>query len=246
MSIALALVVFIAFSVEATAGFGSIMISLALGTLIWPIGELLPVVVPSSLGLSCYLLMRYGRAANWRLLLRVVLPVMGVGTAVGMFLVPSASPDLLRLMLGVVVIGAAVHGLLSMRNDRRAPRGASIASLIWMLVAGVVHGMIATGGPALVYALEGAGMDKRSFRSTLAVVWVVLNVILTVSFVSSGALGTEQVRTLSWLLPVVAVALLAGEFLHSRVSETIFRGAVFSLLVATGFLLAIPALLSWL
>lgn len=246
MSIALALIVFAAFTVEATAGFGSLMISLAIGTLIWPIAELLPVLVPTSLCLSLYLLFRYWRFADWKLLCRAVLPLMTAGMVLAIYVLPSASPELLRLLLGIVVTGAAVRGLWTLRASTiQEVRGVTIASAIWMIIAGMVHGLIASGGPPLVYALEGVGLDKRAFRSTLSVVWFLLNCILIVRYVAAGSLALEQGKILVMLLPVVAMAILFGEVLHSRVSERVFRASVFSLLVGAGFLLCVPVLWSF-
>ena len=70
-------IVFVAFATEAMSGFGSVMISLAIGTLFWPIAELLPVIVPLSLALSGYMLSRYWRHVDQRIYLRLILPIMG-------------------------------------------------------------------------------------------------------------------------------------------------------------------------
>lgn len=242
----LAAIVFVAFTVQATIGFGSQLISLAIAVLFWPLAEVMPIVVPISLGLSLYLLACYWRFANWRLLLRAVLPCMVLGLSAGMFLAPDADPALLRVLLGVVVTGAALRGLWSMLWGKGSGGPASgrvrLSSLLWIGVAGLVHGMIATGGPPLVYALEGVGMDKKSFRSSLAVVWFLANLALTVRFVLSGTLAPEQGKTLLMLLPVVGLAIFSGEYLHSRVSENGFRLAVFGLLMVAGILLWAPML----
>ena len=239
----LALIVFVAFVIQATAGFGSVMITLALGSLLWPLSELVPIVVPLSFSLSVYIVWRYWRLVNRSVLLKLIVPWMGSGAVLGVILVPYASPTSLRLLLGTIVSAAALRGLWSLLSGKSlAAKRGSASSLLWIVGAGIVHGMIATGGPPLVYAIESLGLDKSSFRSTLAAVWLVLNLLLTLRFVSTGALGQDELQRFAMLLPVVALAIFVGEYLHSRVSEKRFRAAVFALLILAGGLLWLPVL----
>jgi uncharacterized membrane protein YfcA len=176
-------------------------------------------------------------------LLKLIVPIMGTGAVIGLVLVPYASPSSLRLLLGTVVSAAAIRGLWSLLSGKTiAAKRGSAGSLVWIFGAGIVHGMIATGGPPLVYAIESLGLGKRSFRSTLAAVWFVLNLMLTLRFVSTGALALDEFYQTSMLLPVIAVAMFVGELLHHRVSERHFRAAVFSLLILAGGLLWLPVL----
>jgi BASS family bile acid:Na+ symporter len=239
-----ACIIFFAFLVQASAGFGSVMLSLAIGTLLWPLSEILPIVVPLSFCLSTYILIRDWREVDLKVLLRLVGPLMTAGAIIGMLLVPYASPTVMRMLLGTVVSLAAMRGLVSLASGKNlsAKRG-SLAGLAWILGAGIVHGLIATGGPPLVYAIESLGLPKRSFRSTLAAVWFVLNLMLTLRFISTGAFAMPELIHFSTLLPVVAVAFFIGEILHARVSERHFRGAIFSLLLIAGVLLWLPFLL---
>jgi uncharacterized membrane protein YfcA len=240
-----AAIIFFAFVVQATAGFGSVMLSLAIGSLLWPLSEIVPIVVPLSFCLSAYILIRDWRYVDRAVLFRLIGPLMTAGAVVGMLLVPFASPTILRMLLGTIVSVAALRGLVSMFSGKQlAARRGSVGSLVWIVGAGIVHGMIATGGPPLVYAIESLGLEKRSFRSTLAAVWFVLNLMLSIRFMSTGVIGQPELLHLAKLLPVVAIAILVGEFLHARVSEKHFRAAIFSLLFVAGILLWLPILLA--
>ena len=236
-----ALLIFFAFVVQASAGFGSVMLSLAIGTLFWPLEEIVSIVVPLSFCLSTYILIRDWREVDRKVLFRLIGPLMTAGALVGMIVAPYASRTVLRLLLGTVVSIAALRGLASLLTGKNlSARKGSAASLVWIVGAGIVHGMIATGGPPLVYAIESLGLAKRSFRSTLAAVWFVLNLMLTVHFVNTGAFAADEFYRFAKLLPVVAGAIIVGEFLHARVSERHFRAAIFSLLLIAGILLWMP------
>ncbi|MBL4633443.1 MAG: sulfite exporter TauE/SafE family protein [Kofleriaceae bacterium] len=244
--LALAPILFIAVTVQTTAGFGSVMISLAIGTLFWPVGLLLPIVVCMSMALSAYILLRQWRDVDYPFLLKTILPLMGLGIVAGFLLAPYFSPDKLRVLLGVIVTAAALRGLSQMLSSQSKDAVRNpIVSWLWIAGAGVVHGLLATGGPPLVYALEGARLGKAKFRSTLAAVWLVLNLVHVVRFVRSGAIATSDLPLYASLLPVLVLAVVLGEFCHSRVSERHFRFTVFLLLSLAGMLLLLPFVVNW-
>ncbi len=231
--------IFIGYTLEAIAGFGSIVIALSLGALLVPITELLPVLVPLSVALSSTMVWRYRHLVDRHLLLRMVLPLMLTGTLVGYGIRPLLDAALMRQVFGVFVLWFALRELWRLRVA-----GAVTALPAWMargvtFVAGVTQGLFASGGPLLVYALAGSTLDKSRFRATLAAVWVCLNVFLSIAFLWDGSLLPALPRVASYL-PVLFLGVWIGDFLHHRVSERYFRNGIFVLLLITGTLLLIP------
>lgn len=58
-----------AYTLEASTGFGSIVIALSLGALLLPIDQLLPVLEPLNIGMTGYLVSRHWRLIDRGLLL---------------------------------------------------------------------------------------------------------------------------------------------------------------------------------
>jgi uncharacterized membrane protein YfcA len=102
-----------------------------------------------------------------------------------------------------------------------------------MFTAGLTHGLYASGGPLLVYALTGVSLGKAAFRATLLAVWLSLNGLLTLVFALDGSLWPSLPRVVLFL-PLLVAGVLAGEWLHHRVDESRFRQVVFTVLLATG------------
>ena len=102
-----------------------------------------------------------------------------------------------------------------------------------MLMAGLTHGLFASGGPLLVYALNGIRLDKGRFRATLVLVWFSLNSLLTLGFLISGDLARQGGHLLA-LVPVVLLGIVLGEALHHRVDERRFRQVLFTVLLLAG------------
>ena len=78
-------------------------------------------------------------------------------------------------------------GLATLQLAR--PAGKPLAKwLQWSMLGlgGFVHGLFGTGGPMIVYVVRRRLADKRAFRSTLAVLWLVLNIGLLSKFALAG------------------------------------------------------------
>jgi uncharacterized membrane protein YfcA len=228
--------VFVAFTLEAITGFGSTVIALSLGALLVPINSLLPVLVPLGLVLSASMAWRYRLFIDWSLLLHTVLPGMLLGTIVGYALIPYLNGALMKQLFGLIIIWFAASELWRNHQSsisRLRPKWA-VRTLI--LVAGVSHGLFASGGPLLVYSLVGLPMDKLRFRATLATVWFALNFVLSSIYLMDGQLVPALPLVASYL-PLLLLGLWIGEKLHHRVDEQQFRKAIFLLLLVTGSLL---------
>ena len=83
--------------------------------------------------------------------------------------------------------------------------------------------------------------DKRSFRSTLCMLWFVLNSALVVSYAVSGVLNSNTAHISLYLLAPLLAGLVAGEWFHDRVNAAVFRALVFMLLLVAGGILVASA-----
>jgi len=228
-------IVLFAFVAEAATGFGSTIISVTLGALIYPIGVLVAPLVPANVLVLGYLVGRHHPHADWGLVRHHILPWMGAGTVLGLVLLQVIAAAALQELFGVVVVVLAAREVLAWWRRPVAPRplppAVQKASLFG---AGLTHGLFATGGPLLVYAVGRSRLGKAAFRSTLSVVLLALNIVLSVTYVATGRFTAETLPFLAVLVPVAALGIVGGEWLHGRLPEDTFRAAVFALLGLAG------------
>ena len=91
----------------------------------------------------------------------------------------------------------------------------------------------------LVYAIGREGLSKKAFRSTLSMVWIVLNAILMGRFILGGVYDERVLLRCAVLGPAVPVGILLGEWVHHKVDEKRFKVAVLALLVAAAISLIV-------
>jgi len=125
------------------------------------------------------------------------------------------------------------------RRPAGARRQSPWAAFAFLLGGGVFHGLFASGGPLIVSYASRAIPDKRSFRATLSVLWLILNAALLVSYLLDGKVEGEPLRLAALLLPALAAGIAAGEIAHARVNEMQFRKIVQAVLFVTGVFLII-------
>lgn len=236
--LALGAFILLAYTLEAITGFGSVVIALSLGALLLPIEQLLPILVPLNIAMTGYLSWRYRKLIDRPLLLGSILPGMLVGTLLGYSLLPWLDAQVLKRGFGVLVLWFAARELL-----RRPPaKGQRVPTRIMRAIttaAGICHGLFASGGPLLVFALAGSPLDKSRLRATLVAVWFTLNSVLTLAFLLDGRLTPTLPQVLSYA-PLLLIGIWLGERVHARVDERFFRHGIYALLLVTGVLLIAP------
>jgi uncharacterized membrane protein YfcA len=233
--IVLALIVLISYTTQAMSGFGSTILALTLGIHFYPIDVLLPVLVALDMIVNLYIVARHYRHISRPHLLRSILPAMCIGVALGIVVFRYIEGNLLKKFFGVLVILLSVRELVRLWRSRQEKMLLSnLKATGYVVAAGIVHGIYASGGPLLIYTVSKLGLSKSVFRSTLGAVWFIFSVILTASYWIGGKFTAQTAKLLLILLPMILIGILLGERLHHRIDEYRFKIFVFAILFFAG------------
>jgi uncharacterized membrane protein YfcA len=233
--VAIGVIALVAFITEGAIGFGGTVIAASIGAQLMPLDDLLPAFVPVNMALSAYLLAQGAGAVQWRFLLRDVLPMVAVGAAIGLALFHVPAKTALALAFGVFITGLATLQLV-----RPAERELAVGWRYGLLgFGGIAHGLFGTGGPMIVYVTRRRVEDKRAFRATLAVLWLLLNTALLVNFLSLGLYDQHTVELGGAIAIAVVPGLVIGERVHRALDAARFERVVWVLLLLAGAALAI-------
>lgn len=236
--VALAVIVALGSCVQTTIGFGAMLVSVTLGSLVLPVGELVPLLVPVALSQTVIVVSQKRKAVVWPLLLRRILPLMGLGLMITILFVDTDAAWM-KPALGTMILVLALRELLLGTRPRSGSRLQKAVSLGGILAAGLVHGLFATGGPVLVWSLGQQTLDKAAFRATLTVVWLTFHGVLFSSFLMKGRADLGTLLVSATLLPTAFVGIAAGYWLHDRVEEARFRTVVWATLAVASLLLIV-------
>lgn len=231
----LAVIVIFSYTTQAMSGFGSTILALTLGVHLYPMGELLPVLVALDLLVNFYIVARHHQHIHQSLLYKKIMPFMTIGIAAGLLVFQIIHGAVLEKIFGFMVACLSIRELFRIISRTREHRSLSgLQSALYMTAAGFIHGIYASGGPLLIYAVGKQNITKSIFRSTLGSVWLIFSIVLTGFYLFSGKLTAGSIKLVIILLPIIAVGIFLGEWLHNRIDEFRFKIFVFAVLLVAG------------
>ncbi|MBM3172612.1 MAG: sulfite exporter TauE/SafE family protein [Chloroflexi bacterium] len=228
----------LAHTAETILGFGCTLIALALGVYLLPLETLVPMLVMLGLLQSIWLVSRWFRYIDWRTLLLQILPPAIVGMVIGILSRGVADESTLKMVLGAFIIVVSLAEL-AMIFIKRAPAG----QLRWyyrlpLLIGGpIFHGLFATGGPPIVYYASRQFQRQESFRATLSMLWLFLNVGLIIGFLLGGQMDMEKLGMTAMVLPGLVIGIVVGSLI--RVRELWFKILTYIILFFAGLFLLV-------
>jgi uncharacterized membrane protein YfcA len=236
---ALASFAFLGALVFGVTGFGSALVAIPLALHFVPLPfalalyALSDVVSSWSVGLENP---KNAVRAEWTRLVPMIL----VGTVLGVTLLVNLPRAAGTLLLGLFVLAFALYSLSKHASSKVISSG-------WAWVAGLAGGITSTvfgaGGPPYVVYLSQRGLSKEALRATLGLTVMTSISLRVVAFLLTGLLLDSQV----WLAAAfVCPATLTGIFIARRIFLRISREALLRLiallLVASGGSLILRAL----
>ncbi|MFC7763137.1 TSUP family transporter [Catellatospora bangladeshensis] len=210
---------------QSVSGFGFSLVAvplLAMGVGPQPAVVAATVVSMCMNGVTAYAHRRHVDVpAARRLLLSVLL-----GLPLGLLALRLLPDYALVAVIAVVTLGCTV---IVWRGWRISPTGWALRGA--GLLSGLLTTATATNGPPLVAALQAMRLEPRSFRATLALLFVTVSPIAVAGFVLTGLLTPLAAAMAGIGLPAAALGGWLGNRLFAGFDAGSFRKVVLSALV---------------
>lgn len=229
-----ALIVFGAFVVRGTSGFGAGMVAIPLLVLVIPIHTAVPMMGLLAFTLFIFLSIRDRNQVVWEEL-RILIPVTLLGVVAGTLLFKSLDSAVLLTLLAFFIIGFAVYilavqyfGMPQFRCSRRwgAPVGFLGAAGDTMFGGG--------GGTLVVIYMHMRGIGTMQFRATVAVLWFFEMIARLAGYALSGYYTISTLLFAAIMLPLMWAGTHVGERIGNRISHETFSKLLAIMLFASG------------
>ncbi|HOG08360.1 MAG: sulfite exporter TauE/SafE family protein [Syntrophales bacterium] len=230
----------IAHAVESVLGFGATVIAFGLGAHFFPADRLVVILVLIALVQSAYLMARWFRDIEWGIVFRSIAPAALMGLAAGILIRSMVNEGMLKLILGGFIVTLSLIELrfLFLKKDAPPRDPSAVTGSLLVFGGGVFHGLLAVGGPLIVYYAGRKLASQESVRGTLAFIWIFLNTIMLAGFIADGSITADVLSTAGLLLPGVLAGILIGNRL--KISDRLFKTATYLLLLVVGATLVLP------
>jgi uncharacterized protein len=234
-TLSVALILFGGTFIRATFGFGDALFAMPLLSLVIGVAIAAPVVGLVSLVVAVGVLVTSWRHVDLGAVRRLLAGSL-VGIPLGVVVLTRLDETILRVTLGVVVIGFGLYRLLS-------PNMPELKNRAWAfpfgLIAGCFGGAYNIGGPPIVIYGVMRRWGAARFRGTLQGYFLVTSLVIAIAQGVAG-LWTEKVFVYSiFSVPGAVIALLFGERASRRIDPAAFERYLALLLIALGLLIMI-------
>jgi uncharacterized membrane protein YfcA len=226
------LAVFISAFAQGCSGMGFAMLSAPIVTLFAP--GLIPVMLlVLMIPLNAYVGWRERAAIDWR---GVKLISIGrfAGTFLGLWILLVVNLHQLSLLIGWSTLIAAVVALLSPSFDL----GRAGLGLVG-LITGVTETSTGVGGPPLALAYQHK--SGAVLRSTVALCFLVGEVISLIVLMIGGKVGSDTLLVSVQMLPFLVLGSYASKFVHHRLDGPLLRYLVLGFSSISGIVVILQA-----
>jgi uncharacterized protein len=198
------------------------------------------LIVGYGLFVQSYGIWTLRHAFNWRHVIPLVIGVV-VGAPIGAWLLHYTNPAYLRFGVGLLLIAYSAYGLLR-PTVRGVPANVPVELGVGLL-NGLLGGMTGLAGVFVTIWCGMRGWSKDTQRSVYQPVILASFIATAISLTAAGALTVEFAKLYFLGAPVLLAGMLLGLKLYGHLDDAAFRKVILVLLLLSGLVLVVPALL---
>lgn len=225
-----AVVIFLASFVQGLSGFGSALVMVPLLVNFMPPAMVVPISLLSGTVINLLLSLRERRHLQGKLVVALLIPAV-IGLPLGVLLLLFAEGDLIRVIIGLIIIASA---LLLLTGFRLRIRREKIALIPAGFVSGLLNSSVSMSGPPLILLFQNQRMRKNHFRANLVTYFLALN-LFTIPLFMIGGLFDETILVISAAaIPSIVIGIYLGSRISNKVDQDSFRKVVLILIILSG------------
>ena len=189
-------------------GWGGAMVSMPFLTILYGPVAALVIMIIGALLVTGSLFPTAARIADWRRMTPILI-AMAVCVPIGSLLLFALEPNLIRRIIGWLIVGASMLILSGWRYS--GPQGAG-ASAATGAISGLINGFVGLGGPPVVIYMLALKQSAAVQRANTLVFMAITSVLVLGSTFVGGGVRLEN----SFLGVLTAPFQIAGGWLGAR------------------------------
>jgi uncharacterized protein len=223
------------------AGFGTGLVASGLWFHALPAALVPPLVALAAVTAQLVGLATVRPTFEWR---RAMPYLLGgaLGVPLGVAALRLASPDLLRLSVGVFLAGYAGFQLLGLARRGIGAWGGRAADGTVGFAGGILGGFAGLSGALPLVWLQMRGGPSAGQRAVYQPFNLIVLALATLGMALTGAIDARVLTIAALSLPVTLTGAWLGARVYTGVSEAVFRRIVLVLLLGSGAILVIQGL----
>jgi hypothetical protein len=157
-----------------------------------------------------------------------------VATPAGVWLLAGLPPDVLKRLIGLVLLAIVALEWRGLYPARLKGRGWGFGA---GLAAGLIGGAVGTPGPPVILYAAAQDWSPRTVKANIQAFLIVNQALILIGYWWAGLLGPEVWRLTGLYAGPAVLGLAAGMLLFTRLDRVRFRQVVFVVLFVSGLVL---------
>lgn len=232
-----ALIFLLAGFTQGVTGFGSALVAMPLLTLFMDVKTAVPLCMLNGLIITSFLSLRLRRNLDWAKIMPLFFGCLP-GILVGARFLREADSGVIKILLGIMLVGYALFGLLGRLQPRRIGRP-------WAWLAGFATGVIGSafsaGGPPVIIYTTLTGWTKDDIKATLSVFFLITGFFMAAAHLANGLTTATVLHYFGLSATFVLMGVWTGSIFAGRIRRDTYLRIVLLLLVAMGVMMIISA-----
>jgi uncharacterized protein len=233
-------VIFTATLIRSTLGFGEALFAVPLLALRTRVAVAAPLAVLVSIVVAGLIVVQDWRRIEFRSAGWLIVTAL-FGIPLGVLLLARTNDQVVKLVLGTLIIAFSIYSLAS-ANVRRSRRDHAGWLIACGFLSGILGGAYGMNGPPLVVYGSLRGWSPRQFRATLQGYFLPVSLVGLMGYAFIGLWDAAITRYFLWSLPGVAAATMLGGVINQRLGDHTFTRFVHGGLLLIGVVLLVQAL----
>lgn len=226
------LIIYLTNIVQTITGFAGSMLAMPFLLMLMNMSDAKILIVLVGVVWSIWMLGQNFNKVNWKFVWLLSL-AMTIGIIIGIFLLKVVSLKLVIFLMGIIIIISALKNLFFAKLKTTN----KFWDVLFGVSSGVMQAMVLMGGPFLVLVADNYLKDREEYRTTLAVLWLVINFVLLFIYWMQN-LYTIQIFELSFVSVIpLLLAIFTGNALNKKINNRQFQILVNILLIVSGLLM---------
>ncbi|SHH94532.1 sulfite exporter TauE/SafE family protein [Clostridium grantii] len=217
-------------TIQGLVGFGFALISLPLLTLMFPLSDIVPLIVVCSLFTNITVVLSTLKFIKIKEIWLMIIAGL-IGIPIGVIGLKYLNPNLLKIVIGFLIVTTSV---IMMKGYKLNFRNKMVAFSITGLISGILNGGLSMSGPPVVLFLSNEGYNKNSFRANLTFYAIVINIFTIMTFAYNDMLSTDFFHLLKTNIVALIIGSLLGIIITKKIKDKIFDKIVLYLIIVMG------------
>ena len=227
------IIFFCAGFLQGLTGFGSALIAIPLLSLLMDIKAAVPLCMLNGLALTLYLSVHLRFHLDTKKILPLLIGSLP-GIVTGALLLSRLDSHLLRLAIGVLLIGFSLYRLYLRAPSIQLP---SWCGYLAGFLTGAIGAALSAGGPPAIIYTTLTGWNKEEIRATLSGFFVISGFITVIVHALTGVSSLATLSCFSVTVPFVLAGTLCGSKMSGRFSQVTYLRLVHYLLLVMGVMM---------